>query len=70
MQTYSLTPEYHYLHFKITPPTQDVLMIRKNIVDHLVQNFGSTVASTYMDILWIGDDDSDGTECVLRTHIM
>ena len=49
-------------------------MIRKTIADCLVQSFGSTVASIYLDILWIGDsdasDDGDGKECVIRTHIM
>ena len=66
--------DYHYLRFKITPPTKDILMIRKTIADCLVQSFGSTVASIYLDILWIGDsdasDDGDGKECVIRTHIM
>jgi hypothetical protein len=68
----SQSPDYHYLRFKITPPTKDVLMIRKTITDCLVQSFGSTVASMYLDILWIddSDDDGDGKECVIRTHIM
>jgi hypothetical protein len=64
--------DYYYLRFKITPPTKDVLMIRKTITDCLVQSFGSTVASIYLDILWIDDSDDgdDGKECVIRTHIM
>jgi hypothetical protein len=67
--------DYHYLRCKITPPTKDVLMIRKTITDCLMQTFGSTVASIFLDILWIDeiddlDDDGDGKECVIRTHIM
>ena len=67
----SQSPDYHYLRFKITPPTKDVLMIRKTITDCLVQSFGSTVASIYLDILWVDDSDHDGggKECVIRTHI-
>ena len=72
------SPDYHYLRFKITPPTKDALMIRKTITDCLVQSFGSTMASMYLDILWVDDspddddddDDDDGKECVIRTHIM
>ena len=50
-------------------------MIRKTITDCLVQNFGSTMASTHLDILWVDGSDSDdgligGKECVIRTHIM
>ena len=71
---HSQSPDYHYLRFKITPPTKDVLLIRKTITDCLVQSFGSTVASMYLDILWIDDSDDeidgDGNECVIRTHIM
>ncbi|KAF8816896.1 hypothetical protein BYT27DRAFT_7127116 [Phlegmacium glaucopus] len=69
MQYHHLKLEYHYLRFKVTPPTKDVLIIRKTIIDCLQQSFGSTVASTHMDILWV-DDDNDGNECVIRTHIM
>ena len=67
----SQSPDYYYLRFKITSPTKDILMIRKTITDCLAQSFGSTVASMYLDILWIDDsDDGDGKECVVRTHIM
>ena len=74
----SLCPDYYYLRFKITPPTKDVLMIRKTISDCLVQSFGSTVVSMYLDVLWIDDSDhdddgpgdGDGKECVIRTHTM
>lgn len=76
LQSQAQNPDdYHYLRFKITPPTKDVLIIRKTITDCLVQSFGSTVASMYLDILWIDDDSSDdgsngGKECVIRTRIM
>ena len=76
MESLSNGPDYYYLRFKIIPPTKDVLMIRKTISDCLVQNFGSTVASIYLDILWIDDSDrdddgdGDGKECVIRTHTM
>jgi hypothetical protein len=67
-------PDYwHYLRFKITPPTKDVLMIRKTITDCLVQTFGTTVGSIHLDILWIDDSAdgvNDGKECVIRSHIM
>lgn len=69
MQSHPLKLDYHYLRFKISPPIKDVLIIRKTITDCLVQSFGSTMASTYMDIFWV-NEDGDGRECVIRAHIM
>ncbi|KAK7447089.1 hypothetical protein VKT23_014303 [Stygiomarasmius scandens] len=46
---------HHYLRLSTTPST-DALAIRQTIQKSLADSFGSTMAGTYVDILWVGED--------------
>ena len=56
---------YHYIRFRISPPSSDALSIRKAISDALLQTFGLSAESTYVDVLSIAES---GQECVLRVR--
>jgi len=56
---------YHYIRFRISPPSSDALGIRKAISDALLQTFGLSAESTYVDVLSIAES---GQECVLRVR--
>ncbi len=56
---------YHYIHLKISPPSLDVLNLRKIIANALSQMFGLLAEGTYLDILSLAED---GTECILRVR--
>lgn len=56
---------YHYIHLKISPPSIDILTLRKTIANALSQSFGLQEEGTYLDILSLAED---GTECILRVR--
>ncbi|KAK0194608.1 hypothetical protein F5146DRAFT_926350 [Armillaria mellea] len=56
--------DYHYMRFSVSPKTADALSLRQAIQSALVQTFGITGGSIYLDILWVAED---GNETVLRT---
>jgi hypothetical protein len=71
-----ISNENHYILLSISPPTHDILTLRKTISNALSESFGLTFASTYLDILWVeelGDESRSvygegGGKCVVRLH--
>jgi hypothetical protein len=62
MAQHSLSPQYYYTLFSVSPPC-DALAIRKALQDSLAQSFGVTSSNTYMDILWLAEN---GAKAVIR----
>jgi hypothetical protein len=61
----TIDTENHYMRLSITPATKEELTLRKTVTDALMQGFGATSSSTFLDLLWLSDE---GTECVFRVH--
>ncbi|KAH7882048.1 hypothetical protein F5I97DRAFT_1911492 [Phlebopus sp. FC_14] len=60
-----LPSNHHYILLSLSPPTTDVLTIRKSLQNALSQTFGHTMSNTYMDILALS---VGGREVVLRVR--
>ncbi|KAI9058765.1 hypothetical protein FKP32DRAFT_1581165 [Trametes sanguinea] len=58
-----LSSKYRYIRFSVSPPSADVLTLRKLIQDALAQSFGLVSSHTYLDVLSLSDD---GSSLVLR----
>ncbi|KAH9886749.1 hypothetical protein C8Q73DRAFT_657803 [Cubamyces lactineus] len=58
-----LPSSHRYIRFAVSPPSTDVLLLRKLIQDALGQSFGLVSSHTYLDILSLSDD---GTTLVVR----
>jgi len=66
-----ISNESHYILLSISPPTHDILTLRKTISDALSESFGLTFASTYLDILWVeemGVGGEGAKKCVVRVN--
>ncbi|KAF5381525.1 hypothetical protein D9757_008129 [Collybiopsis confluens] len=54
-----LNSNYHYLRLSLEPKEQEQLRIRYTIQQALLETFGITAGSIYLDILWVAQDGSD-----------
>ncbi|KAI0297873.1 hypothetical protein B0F90DRAFT_1736557, partial [Multifurca ochricompacta] len=56
---------HHYIHFSISPPCSDPLLIRRTLQQALSQSFGITLSHIYLDVLWVANS---GSQCVIRAN--
>ncbi|KAJ3762537.1 hypothetical protein EV360DRAFT_35499 [Lentinula raphanica] len=55
--------DHHYLRFEVQPKVTSELSIRQTIHRALLESFGLTGGTIYLDVLWVSED---GLEMVIR----